>query len=146
MNEKHKILIIEDDRDLVEAIVLILKSKKYQVIIAYNTEIGMKMIKEENPDLIILDVMFGTKGKTKGFDLAVSVRHDKSIANIPILMLTSINEVYPGFDFSPDTDKEFLPVDEFISKPAQPDELLEKVEKLLQAKTSKWAGGPNKQV
>ena len=144
MNEKHKILIIEDDRDLVEAIVLILKSKEYQVIIAYNTEIGAKMIKEEKPDLIILDVMFGSKGKTKGFDLAVRVRQDKSMPNVPILMLTSINEVYPCFDFSPDTDKEFLPVDEFINKPAQPDELIEKVEKLLKVKTSKWVDWPNK--
>jgi len=146
MNEKHKILIIEDDRDLVEAIALILKSKEYQVVRAYNTEIGVKMIKEEKPELIILDVMFGSKGKTKGFDLAVRVRQDKSMANVPILMLTSVNEVYPGFDFSPNTDEEFLPVDEFINKPAQPDELLEKVEKLLQAKTSKWVDWPNKQV
>ncbi len=144
MNEKHKILIIDDDRDLVEAIALILESKEYQVVRAYNTEIGVKMIKEEKPELIILDVMFGGKGKTKGFDFAVKVRQDKSIANVPILMLTSVNEAYPGFDFSPNTDEEFLPVDEFINKPARPDELLEKVEKLLKAKTSKWVDWPNK--
>lgn len=146
MNEKHKILIIEDDRDLVEAIALILESKGYQVVRAYNTEIGEKMIKEEKPELIILDVMFGDSGKTKGFDLAVRIRQDKSVANVPILMITSVNEAYPGFDFSPNTDEEFLPVDEFINKPAQPDELLEKVEKLLQAKKSKWLDWPNKQV
>ncbi len=145
MNEKHKILIIDDDRDLVEAIALILESKEYPVVRAYNPEIGMKMIKEEKPELIILDVMFGDIGKTKGFDFAVKVRQDKSIANIPILMLTSVNEAYPGFDFSPNTDEEFLPVDEFINKPAQPDELLEKVKKLLQAKTSKWTDWPDKQ-
>ncbi len=146
MNKKHKILIIEDDRDLVEAIALILESKEYQVVRAYNTLIGEKMIKEEKPELIILDVMFGDIGKTEGFDLAVRVRQDKSIANIPILMLTSVNESFPGFDFSPDTDEEFLPVDEFINKPARPDELLEKVEKLLQAKTSRWTDWPDKQV
>lgn len=146
MNEKHKILIIEDDRDLVEAMALILESKEYQVVKAYNTEVGEKMIKEEKPELIILDVMFGSKGKTKGFDLAIRIRQDKSIANIPILMLTAVNESYPGFSFSPDTDEEFLPVDEFINKPARPDELLEKVEKLLQAKTSKWIDWPDKQV
>ena len=146
MNEKHKILIIDDDRDLVEAIALILESKEYRVARAYNTEIGIKMIKEEKPELVILDVMFGSQGKTKGFDFAVKVRQDKSIANVPILMLTSVNEVYTGFNFSPDTDEEFLPVDEFINKPARPDELLEKVEKLLQAKTSRWTDWPDKQV
>ncbi|UCH15632.1 MAG: response regulator [Bacteroidales bacterium] len=144
MNEKQKILIIEDDHDLIEAFSLILKSRKYQIVRAYNTETGVKMIKQEKPDLVILDVMFGSKGKTKGFDLAVKVRQDKSMAKVPILMLTSVNEAYPGFDFSPDTDEEFLPVDEFINKPAQPDELAEKVEKLLKAKTSKWANWPNR--
>ncbi len=144
MNQKHKILIIEDDHDLVEAMTLILESRDYQVVRAYNTETGVKMIKEEKPDVVILDVMFGSKGKTNGFDLALKVRQDRSIATVPILMLTSINDVYPGFNFLPDTDEEFLPVDEFIKKPAQSDELIEKVKKLLQAKTSKWADWPKR--
>jgi DNA-binding response OmpR family regulator len=143
MNNTKKILIIDDDQDLVEAIALILEAKNYQVLKAYNTETGMRKIKQENPSLIILDVMFGdNKGKARGFDLAVQVRKDKSIAGVPILMLTSINEAYPGFNFSPATDKEFLPVDDFINKPAQPDELIEKVEKLLQFKKSKWFNWP----
>ncbi len=144
MNQKHKILIIEDDHDLVEAMTLILKSRDYQVVRAYNTETGVKMIKEEKPDVVILDVMFGSKGRTKGFDLALKVRQDKNTARVPILMLTSINEVYPGFNFSPDTDEEFLPVDEFLKKPAQSEELIEKVKKLLQTKTSKWADWPKR--
>lgn len=146
MNNTKKILIIDDDQDLVEAIALILEAKNYQVLKAYNTETGMRMIKQENPRLIILDVMFGdNKGKAMGFDLAVQVRKDESIAGVPILMLTSINEAYPGFNFSPETDKAFLPVDDFINKPAQPDELIEKVEKLLQFKKSKWFNWPEKQ-
>lgn len=145
MNNTQKILIIEDDEEIVETIALILESKNYQVLKAYNTETGMKLIKQENPGLIILDVMFGDNKKTKGFDLAVQVRQDKSIAGVPILMLTSINEAYPGFNFSHETDEEFLPVDDFINKPAQPDELIEKVEKLLQLKESKWLNWPEKQ-
>ncbi len=146
MENKKKILIIEDDRDLIEAISLILVSKNYQVLKAYNTETGMEMIKQEKPQLIILDVMFGDKkGKSTGFDLAVKIRQDKSIADVPILMLTSVNKMYPGFNFTSETDGEFLPVDGFVNKPAQPDKLLEMAERLLQLKTSKWINWPEKQ-
>jgi CheY-like chemotaxis protein len=71
------------------------------------------------------------------------MRQDKALAHIPILMVTAVNVKYKQFQFSPDKDGKYLPVDDFIDKPAQPDELLEKVEKLVDQKTSKWANWPN---
>ena len=144
MNEKTKILIIEDDVDMVEAMKITLESNNYEVITAYEPEDGLQKAKEKPPGLIILDVMFGSKEKTEGFDYAIKMKQNKTIAPIPILMITAVNIKHPGFNFSPDTDEEYLPVDEFIDKPAQPKDLIHKVKKLLDMKISKWVNWPEK--
>jgi DNA-binding response OmpR family regulator len=136
MNEKPKILIVEDDADLVAAMKRILESKGYQAIIAYDPDEGNEKLKLEMPDLIILDVMFGSKGESKGFDFAQNTKLNKKFAAIPILMLTAINNEKPSFKFSPETDGEFLPVDSFLDKPVHSDDLLGKVGDILQQKTS----------
>jgi len=145
MKEKPKILIIEDDVDLVAAMGKMLESKGYNIIVAYDPEEGNEKLKQERPDLIILDVMFGSQGESKGFDFAQKIRSDKQIADIPILMLTAINTEKPYFNFSPDTDGEFLPVDSFLDKPVKSDELFLNVEDLLKQKTSKWRNWPDKE-
>ena len=142
MNEKSKILIIEDDADLVAAITKILEIKGYIAKSAYDPEEGWEKLKHEKPDLIILDVMFGSKGESKGFDFAQQIRSDENFSDIPILMLTAINTEKPFFNFSPETDGEFLPVDSFIDKPVQTETLFLKVEELLKQKVSKWHNWP----
>jgi DNA-binding response OmpR family regulator len=144
MNEKPKILIIEDDVDLVAAMMAMLESKGYNIIFEYDTDPGFERLKKEKPDLVILDVMFGSKGESKGFSFASRIRTESGFADIPILMLTAINSKNPFFSFSPETDGEFLPVDSFLDKPVQFDELFLKVEELLKQKTSKWEHWPDK--
>lgn len=144
MTEKSKILLIEDDADLVAAMKKILESKGYNIQIAYDPEEGNAKIKEEKPDLIILDVMFGNRGESRGFDFANSLRINKELSDIPVLMLTAINTERPFFKVSPETDGEFLPVDEFLDKPVKYDELFQKVENLLNQKVSKWRNWPEK--
>ena len=145
MNEKSKILIIEDDADLVAAMKKMLENKGHNVIVAYDPEEGNEKLRQERPDLIILDVMFGSRGESKGFDFAQKMRNDKQIGDIPILMLTAINSEKPYFNFSPETDGEFLPVDSFLDKPVKSDELFLKVEDLLKQKISKWRNWPDKE-
>jgi len=145
MNAKPKILIIEDDADLVAAMKKMLENKGHDVVVAYDPEEGSEKLKQDKPDLIILDVMFGSNGESKGFDFAQKIRNDKQIAGIPILMLTAINTEKPYFNFSPETDGEFLPVDSFLDKPVKSDELFLRVEDLLKQKTSKWQNWPEKQ-
>lgn len=144
MTEQPKILIIEDDIDMVEAMKITLEAKKYQVNTVFSPEEGFQKAKEEKPDLIILDVMFGSKKQTKGFDYAVKMRQDKMLAPIPILMVTAVNVQNPDFSFFPQSDGEYLPVDDFIDKPAQPEDLVQKVKKLLKMKISKWVNWPEK--
>jgi DNA-binding response OmpR family regulator len=144
MNEKSKILIIEDDTDLVAALKILLETRDYQVSTAFDPEEGNIKLHQERPDLIILDVMFGSKGESKGFDFAQKIRYDRQYADIPVLMLTAINTEKPFFNFSPETDGEFLPVDSFIDKPVKTEELYKKVEELINQKTSKWRNWPEK--
>jgi DNA-binding response OmpR family regulator len=142
MKDNPKILIIEDDVDLVAALKRILESKGYNVAAAYDPDDGKVRLKAENPDLIILDVMFGSRGESKGFDFAQNVRLDKDYSSVPVLMLTAINTEKPVFKFSPETDGEYLPVDSFLDKPVRSEDLLAKVGELLRNKTSKWQNWP----
>ena len=144
MSQKSKILVIEDDVDLVAAISKMLEMKGYEVISAYDPEEGWDKLNALKPELIILDVMFGGRGEAKGFDFAQKLKLEKKYADIPVLMLTAINTQKPYFNFSPETDAEFLPVDSFLEKPIQSEELFIKVEELLKQKVSKWINWPEK--
>ncbi len=144
MGKIFRILIIEDDEDMVEAMKWALSPIHCEIETANHPEAGIELAKKQPPDLIILDVMFGPDEKTEGFDYAIKFKQDKRLVSVPILMTTAVNREYPGFRFSDETDEEFLPVDDFIDKPAPPDILLEKVKNLLDQKTSKWAHWPDK--
>lgn len=137
-----KILIIEDDKDLIETMKLTLESRGHEVVPAYNGEEGLSVLKSTIPDIIILDVMMNRK--TEGFDTSYKIREDKSLRSIPILMISAINERISGFGISTASDGEFLPVDDFLEKPIPPEDLIVKVEELLGKKVSKWANWPEK--
>ncbi len=132
--EDAKILIIDDDPDIVEALKMTLEANRYKVFTAANGTEGLKQVKAINPNLIILDVMMDTV--TEGFQVSYQLRNrdPKSeyapYAKIPILMLTAIVEK-KHMKFSPNADGDFLPVDDFVEKPIRPQVLLDKVKKML---------------
>ena len=132
--EKPKILIIDDDPDLVEIIRITLEANGYQVFSAGNGTDGLKKIKEVHPELIILDVMMDSI--TEGFQVSQQLRSPdpdseyRAYSKIPILMVTGISQKM-HMNFSPDQDGDYLPVDEFIEKPIRLEALLEKVRKLV---------------
>ena len=136
MNNSPKILIVEDDIDLVESTKKILETKGYRIIVAFDPHEADERMKQQKPDLVILDVMFGNKGETQGFDFARKIKNDNRYADIPVIMLSSINAKEHYFSFSPETDGEFLPVDCFLDKPLHPDELFSKIEELLRQKST----------
>ncbi len=132
--EEAKILIVDDDPDIVEALKMTLEANNYKVFTAANGTEGLKQVKAVNPDLIILDVMMDTI--TEGFQVSYQLRNPDpnseyaAYSKIPILMLTAIVEK-KRMKFSPEADGDFLPVDDFVEKPIRPQALLEKVKKLL---------------
>jgi DNA-binding response OmpR family regulator len=128
------ILLVDDDPDFVEITKAILETKQYQVRSAQDPDEGSAKLEEEIPDLLILDIMMG-KG-AGGFVLARKIRKDSRFDQVPILMLTSMTE-QTGFDIPGDRiNEKFLPVDDYVEKGIKPNELLEKVERLLAQKTT----------
>ena len=124
-----KILIIDDDNDLTEATKVILESRNFEVISADTTKEGLRLLESENPDLLILDVMM--ENKAAGFIISRQIRKNPRFEKLPILMLTGMRE-QTGFFFPGDIKSDtYLPVNEFLEKPAPPEVLLEKVENLL---------------
>ena len=126
-----KVLIIDDDVDMVEAEKMVLENNGYTVSTAYDGEEGYKKILEVSPDIIILDVMMATP--EEGFQLAYKLKEDDKLSKIPIVMVTSISKE-TGFKFDPQKDQDFLPVHQFIEKPIKPEELLEAIEKAMKSR------------
>jgi DNA-binding response OmpR family regulator len=128
-----RILIIEDDPDMAEAIRMPLESNGYEVVHAPTGEEGLQKVKEVEPDLIILDVMMETT--TAGFQVSLQLRSPDpeseyaAYRNVPIMMLTAIHTT-TSLRFGP--DEGYLPVDDFVEKPIDPDELLEKARTLIE--------------
>lgn len=123
-----KIMIIDDDIDLVEAMRITLETDNYEVIDAQEGQKGLEILKKEKPDLLILDVMMGTLDE--GFHIAYQIRNDEEIKDIPILMITAVG-AQTGFKFDMQRDEDFLPVNEFIEKPVNPQVLLDTVKRNL---------------
>jgi DNA-binding response OmpR family regulator len=124
-----KVLIIDDDPDVVLALRMPLESSGYQVQDAHSQETGLAAVDSFKPDVIILDVMMETH--TAGFQLAQKLHGPSAkeeYLRTPILMLTAVHQTTP-LRFGPDED--YLPVDDFIEKPVDPKVLMAKIEKVL---------------
>ena len=121
---QKKIIIIDDDIDLVEAMRLTLENAGFHVLDAQDGEKGIEKVKSERPDLVILDVMMDTQDE--GFHVAYQIRAEESLAGLPIIMLTAVGQE-TGFSFDKDRDEGFLPVNEFLEKPVNPEKLIELV-------------------
>ena len=131
--EDAKILVVDDDPDLTKVLQTILESEHYTVITAADRTEGMEKIRINKPDLIILDVMMATC--QDGFEMSRELKKNPECKDIPILMLTAVKDKF-GIDFKSSAgDPAWLPVDDFLDKPAEPHVLLTKVKKLLSKKT-----------
>ncbi len=120
MKRTPKILLVEDDADLVAVMRGTLESKAYEVIVAYDGKEGLEKAERERPDLVILDILMPV---ADGFYFAREFRKDPSLAKIPVLALTSFSEsLGQPFPFE---------VSEYIRKPLKPKDLVAKVEQLL---------------
>ena len=118
-----KILIVDDEQDIVESLKFVLETSDYICYCAYNGEDGLRMAKEIMPDLIILDVMMP---KINGYKISRLLKFDSKYKNIPILMLTARSQ---------EEDKligEETGADEYITKPFDLEAVLQKVNQYLQ--------------
>ena len=123
-----KILIVDDEVQLVDMVKMRLEANNYDVIVAYDGQEGLDKARKEKPDLIILDLMLP---KMDGYKVCRMLKFDEKYKNIPILMLTALKEK-SGLDFKREAgDEVWLPVDDYCDKPLKPAELIVKIEALL---------------
>jgi len=127
MESKTKILLVDDDKDFVEATKLVLESKPYEVVVAYDGDEGLAKARKEKPDLIILDIIMPVKD---GFSAAEQLKKDSELKKIPVIMLTSFSE--KGGETSLSVGQGLtLDTEDYVEKPVSPQELLKRVERLL---------------
>ena len=119
-----KILIIDDDIDLVETMRMVLENAGFEVIDAQDGQKGFAKISNEKPDLVILDVMM--QSQDEGFHIAYQIRNTEETIDLPIIMLSAVGQE-TGFDFDEEKDGDFLPVNAFVEKPINPETLVELV-------------------
>ena len=126
---KEKILIVDDDPDILDALTMILEARGYQVVTARDGVEGLANLKAEKPDLMILDLLMP---KMDGFAVCKELQDPRwsKFRNIPILILTSVREEASRRRYELETGLE-LDVDDYAEKPISPDVLLERVGKLL---------------
>lgn len=124
----QKILVVEDDAILRDFVVKILKDK-YEIREASSSEEASEILKNYKPDLILLDVMM--EDTTSGFNFARSIKEEENFKDIKIIITTSIDKEL-NIDFKKEAgDQTWLPVDDYIVKPIDPQKLLEKISNLL---------------
>ena len=126
-----KILVVDDDRDFIKITRMILESNHYEVITASNGEEGLKVMRREKPDLVILDVMMSYI--LDGLDVRRRMAEDSELKNIPVLMVTSLTSTRIQGEFS---NTEYVPDAHWLNKPIDPDILLERVKELLSEVTA----------
>ena len=127
-----KILVVDDDPDILDATTMILESRGYDVVSARDGVEGLANLKAESPDMLILDLLMP---KMDGFSVLrelLDPRWSKYRA-VPILILTSVREEASRRRYELETGLE-LGVDDYIEKPMKPDILLERVSKILKKK------------
>lgn len=124
------IRIIDDDVEIANNLAEELKARGFTVSTVNETEGAENTLASDRPDLLVLDVMF-PESPTAGFDLARLIRKTEGIKDLPIILLTGVNQEFP-IDFSADDiDPEWMPVQQFLNKPVDVDLLVEKIGELL---------------
>lgn len=127
MSEK-RVLIVDDDPDLVEAVSMLLEASGITPLAAYGGEEGLEKAKSESPDLIILDVMMPDKD---GFAVAKDLAADDALSGIPLIMLTAVADHVGSTSYAPHATARDLVADDWFDKPVDPQELVERVRSLL---------------
>ena len=137
MSKQKRLLMIDDDPDFVAGIRSILEGANYKVDVAYNPKVGFEKLTSDPPDLLLLDIMMGRGAE--GVMLARKIGKDPVLREVPILIITGIREqiafLFPGEPVHPG----FVPTDEILEKPVDPDFLLGRVSSLIDASEKRKA-------
>ena len=126
MSTGHKILIIDDDPIFVKSTQAILESHGYQIDSAQNGQEGLAKIRQETPDLVLLDVMMDWV--LDGVTVSQEMMSQRALQHIPIVMVTSIRASEYRSVFPQD---QYLHIDRWLDKPCSPDKLVSEIKETL---------------
>lgn len=121
-----KVLVVDDDPDFVKVTSKVLEKAGHLVTSASNGAKALKAMRQDPPDLVLLDVMMSYI--LDGLDLSREMAADPQLKEIPVIMITSLTGVKGSGMFPTD---EYVPVDEWLAKPVEPALLLARVDKAL---------------
>ena len=122
-----KILVVDDEPDVVEMIKVALEGASHKVVTAYNGQEGVDKAKKEKPDAIVLDIMMPVKD---GFVACKELKEDPACKNIPVLILTAVSEHFADTRYAKSMGLE-LDAEDYIDKPVDPKLLVARLNKLL---------------
>lgn len=117
---EYKVLVVDDDPDLVEAVSMKLNAKGYKVNQAYDGEEAMEKIKEEKPNLVILDVMMPRKN---GWVVCDEIKKDDTLKDITVILLTAVGDAVKTTNYTHHDGKTTL-ADDYLPKPIDLDKLM----------------------
>ena len=121
-----KILVVDDDPDFVEITRIILENNGYDVVSASDSEEAIEKMRSNKPDLVLLDIMMSQP--LDGVEVSKKMLEDDNLKKVPIIVVSSITDSPHLAEFP---SNEYLPLDDWITKPAQPEDLLAKISKYL---------------
>lgn len=127
----QKILVVDDDIDVLESRKIVLEHDNYKVVTATNIAVAKEIVAKGDIDLIVLDVMI--EGDSDGFNFAIFLKGDNKYKGIPIILATAVNQ-RTKFKFDLERDGAFMPVEKFMEKPIDPDDLIVTIRGLLKQK------------
>ena len=125
VNKKAEILIVEDDREIVENLCILLTEEGFSVCAAVNRKAALEILEEKSADLILLDLMLPDGS---GYSLCSVIKKER---DIPVIMLTAMDDeasVVTGFD---------LGADDYVTKPFRPMELVSRIRNVLRRSEKK---------
>jgi twitching motility two-component system response regulator PilH len=130
MSAAKKVLFVDDDRDFLRSQSILFSSRGYQVLTAESGEEALKLLENEVPDIIFLDLMM--EHYDTGFTLSYQIRKDERFKNVPLVMLSGVaSQTGRRFDKQTDELKKWSKLDAFLDKPVTGKQLLKIVEERL---------------
>ncbi len=130
MSAGKKILFVDDDRDFLRSQSILFSSRGYRVLTAESGEEALKLLENEVPDIIFLDLMM--EHYDTGFTLSFQIRKDDRFKNVPLVMLSGVaSQTGRRFDKQTDELKKWSKLDAFMDKPVTGKQLLKVVEEKL---------------
>ncbi|KPL20547.1 MAG: hypothetical protein AMJ93_11650 [Anaerolineae bacterium SM23_84] len=131
MSYAGTVLVVDDDPDFVEYTRIVLESQRYQVKSAATADLALRMMRENKPDVVLLDVMMSYV--LDGLNVTRQMRDDPELRDVPVIMISAIVSREEAGIFPTD---QYLSVDTFMTKPVDPADLLEQIGKLIQRRSS----------